>query len=200
MSLRRCSPAPAPSCVEPAGCPPVGSLFPTFAPVRSSLSPCCKHLGSGRGQNPPVGSQCGMHLHPASRIPHPASLRAAGQAEWGRILLTHTTGKTVVSFRAQSCRYLGHNLRFGEVSRKLPSNCSGHRIRPRSARATWLVSVPPLSSIGHPARVGLLTYLSVCRIRLHEFTYFRTHSKCKNTKERERKKKKIIEVLKTQCS
>lgn len=83
------------------------------------------------GKTPPWGPSVGCIC-----IPHPASLRAAGQAEWGRILLTHTTGKTVVSFRAQSCRYLGHNLRFGEVSRQLPSNCSGHRIRPRSARAT----------------------------------------------------------------
>lgn len=170
------------SIARGAGCHAAGSLSPTFAPIRSLLSPCCKHFGSGGGQNLPRGLSAG-----SIRILHPASLPAAGRAELGRILLTHTKGKTVVSFRAQSCRYLGHNPRFREVRRKLPSDGSGHWIRPRSSRATWLVSVPLLSSIGQLVWVGLLAYLSVCRIRLLEFTYFRTHSKCKNTEEREKK-------------
>lgn len=91
-----------------AGCHPTG-LLPTFAPIRSSLpSP-----NTSVGQNPPRGPSVG-----ASHIPYPASLPAMGWAELGRILLTPTKGKTVVSFRAKSCRYLGCNSQFGEVSGK----------------------------------------------------------------------------------
>lgn len=56
--------------------------------------------------------------HPISHIPYPASLPAMGQAELRRILLTPTKGKSVVSFQAKSCGYLGYNSRFGEVSGK----------------------------------------------------------------------------------
>lgn len=91
-----------------ASCHPTGLLL-TFAPIRSSLpSP-----NTSVRQNPPRGPSVG-----ASHIPYPASLPAMGWAELGRILLTPTKSKTVVSFRAKSCRYLGCNSQFGEVSGK----------------------------------------------------------------------------------
>lgn len=93
-----------------ASCHPTGLLL-TFAPTWSSLpSP-----NTSVGQKPLRGPSLG---HPISHIPYPASPPAMGQAELGRFLLTPTKGKSVVSFWAKSCRYLGYNSQFGEVSGK----------------------------------------------------------------------------------
>lgn len=86
--------------------------------------PATNTLGTERGKTsqrgPSVGCICVPHLHPTSFIcilhPTSASLLAAGQAELGSILLPHTKGKTVASFGAQSCRYLGKTPQFAEVS------------------------------------------------------------------------------------
>ena len=87
-----------------AGCHPAG---PTPSGARCPAA--ANTLEAEGGKTTPRGPSV-EHI----RIPHPAPLPAAGRAELGRILLTHTQGKTAVSFWAQSCRYLGRNPRFGK--------------------------------------------------------------------------------------
>lgn len=170
MSLRRCSAAPH-------------VLSPCSFPSGAHCSPPANALEAERGKAPWWVPAWG-----ASCIPHPSQQR--GGQSWGGFCWVLLKARLRCHFEPNPADIwgLGCNPWFG-VDGKLPTDCSSHWVCPWSSRVTQLILAPPLSSTGQLGWVGLLMSASVCRIRLHEFTYFRTHSKCKNTKERGEKKR-----------
>lgn len=129
MSLGHCSEAPlhGQGWLSPHG------LLPTCAPIQSSLpSP-----NTSVGQNPPRAPSVGT-----SHILHHSWLW--GRQSWGLVDPT----KSVVSFGAKSCRYLGYKSQFGEVSGKFqwPLDLEAHK---------WnLIGVVPCVNFHRAAGLG----------------------------------------------